>query len=50
MTLFKNLKIGTKLISAYLFCQKKIFAMDRIERMVQKVRAVEVEKGTANRI
>jgi len=37
-------------LSAYIFGQKKINAMDGIERMVQKVRAVEVEKGTASRI
>lgn len=39
-----------KLLSAYGFCQKKINTMDRIERLTQKVRAVEVHKGTANRI
>ncbi len=39
-----------KLISAYLFCQKKINAIDRIERLVQKVRPVEMHQGTANRI
>ncbi|MBN2240421.1 MAG: hypothetical protein JW712_11670 [Dehalococcoidales bacterium] len=39
-----------KLLSAYSFCQKKINAMDKVEKLVQKVRAVEVEKGTANRI
>lgn len=53
MKIFKRLSGNSpwlKLISAYGFCQKKINAMDRIERMVQKVRAVEAEKGTANRI
>jgi predicted nucleotide-binding protein (sugar kinase/HSP70/actin superfamily) len=39
-----------KLLSAYAFCQKKINVMDGIERLVQKVRAVEFEKGMANRI
>jgi len=39
-----------KIISVYTFCQKKMNDMDRIERLVQKVRAVEIEKGTANRI
>jgi predicted nucleotide-binding protein (sugar kinase/HSP70/actin superfamily) len=39
-----------KLISAYTFSQKKINAMDRIERLVQKVRAVEIKKGTAHKL
>lgn len=40
----------TRIIAAYSFCQKKINVMDRIERAVQKVRAVETQKGTASRI
>ena len=39
-----------RLLSAYLFSQKKINAMDNIEKLVQKTRALEVVKGTANRI
>jgi predicted nucleotide-binding protein (sugar kinase/HSP70/actin superfamily) len=53
MKIFKRLGNDApwlKLLSAYVFCQKKINIMDRIEKQVQKVRAVEVEKGTANRI
>ena len=39
-----------KILSAYSFCQKKINAIDRIEQLTQKVRAMEIRKGTANRI
>lgn len=53
MKIFKRLANDApwiKLLSAYGFCQKKIKAMDRIEQLTQKVRAVEIRKGTANRI
>ena len=40
----------TRIISAYLFCQKKINTMDSVEKVVQKVRAREVYKGTASSI
>ena len=40
----------SKIISAFRFGLAKLNAMDRIERVVQKVRAVEQVKGTANRL
>ncbi len=40
----------SKIISAFRFGLAKLNAMDRIERVVQKVRAVEWTKGTANRL
>ena len=39
-----------KIISAFRFGLAKLNAMDRIERMVQKVRPVEEVKGTANQL
>jgi predicted nucleotide-binding protein (sugar kinase/HSP70/actin superfamily) len=39
-----------EIISAFRFGLKKINMLDNVERLVQKVRAVELEKGTANRI
>ncbi len=39
-----------KIISAFRFGLAKLNALDNIERVVQKVRAVELVKGTANRI
>ena len=39
-----------KLISAFRFGLTKLNALDRIERVVQKVRAVELVKGTANQL
>jgi len=39
-----------KIISAFRFGLSKLNAIDRIERAVQKVRAVELVKGTANQI
>ncbi|MFC1920623.1 hypothetical protein ACFLYQ_02730 [Chloroflexota bacterium] len=39
-----------KILTAFRFSIKKLNALDRIERIVQKVRAVEIEKGTANRL
>jgi predicted nucleotide-binding protein (sugar kinase/HSP70/actin superfamily) len=39
-----------KIISAFRFGLKKLNTIDSIERLVQKVRATELEKGTANRI
>jgi len=40
----------SKIISAFRFGLSKLNAMDRIERVVQKVRPVELIKGTANQI
>ncbi len=39
-----------KIISAFRFGLAKLYALDRIEQLVQKVRAVELVKGTANQI
>ncbi|MFC1943351.1 CoA protein activase [Chloroflexota bacterium] len=39
-----------KIISAFGFGLTKLNALDRIERVVQKVRAVELVKGTANQL
>lgn len=40
----------SKIISAFHFGLAKLAALDNIEKVVHKVRAVEVEKGTANKI
>ncbi|MFC1954429.1 acyl-CoA dehydratase activase-related protein [Chloroflexota bacterium] len=40
----------TKIISAFRFGMKKLSTLDTMERLVQKVRAVELEKGTANQL
>ncbi len=40
----------SKIISAFRFGLAKLNAMDRIERVVQKVRPIEQVKGTANKI
>ncbi|MFC2002616.1 acyl-CoA dehydratase activase-related protein [Chloroflexota bacterium] len=40
----------TKIISAFRFGLAKLNALDRIERAVQRIRAVERIKGTANRL
>jgi predicted nucleotide-binding protein (sugar kinase/HSP70/actin superfamily) len=40
----------TKIISAFRFGLAKLNALDRIERVVHKIRAVERIKGTANRL
>jgi len=39
-----------KIISTFCFGMGKLFALDRIEKVVQKVRAVELEKGEADQI
>ncbi len=39
-----------RIISAFRFGLSKLHALDRIERVVQKVRAVELVKGTANQL
>jgi predicted nucleotide-binding protein (sugar kinase/HSP70/actin superfamily) len=39
-----------KIISALRFAMGKLFALDKIEKVVHKVRAVELEKGRANQI
>jgi predicted nucleotide-binding protein (sugar kinase/HSP70/actin superfamily) len=39
-----------KIISAFRFGLGKLFALDGIEKVVRKTRAVELERGTANRI
>jgi len=51
--LFKRLSNNAsllELLSAFRLGRAKINALDRIERLVQKVRAVELVKGTANRL
>ncbi len=51
LQVFKQLSNGASwptIISAFRFGLTKLNAMDRIERVVQKVRAVEQIKGTAN--
>jgi len=40
----------SKIISAFRFGVSKLNALDRVERVVQKVRAVELVKGTANQL
>ena len=40
----------TEIISAFRFGLKKLNTLDSIERLVQKVRAVELTKGTANQL
>ncbi|MFC2020175.1 acyl-CoA dehydratase activase-related protein [Chloroflexota bacterium] len=40
----------TKIVSAFRFGMKKLNTLDRVERLVQKVRAVEMEKGMANQL
>ncbi len=40
----------TEIISAFRFGLKKLSTLDEIERLVQKVRATELEKGTANQL
>ena len=40
----------SKIISAFRFGLAKLYAMDKIEQLVQRVRAVEQIKGTANRL
>jgi len=40
----------SRIISAFRFGLSKLNALDRIERVVQKVRAVELVKGTANQL
>ncbi len=40
----------SKIISAFHFGLSKLNALDRIERVVQKIRAVELVKGTANQL
>jgi len=39
-----------KIISSFRFGIGKLFALDKIEKVVQRTRAVELKKGTANRI
>ena len=39
-----------KIISALHFAMEKLFVLDKIEKVVHKVRAVELEKGRANQI
>jgi len=53
LKILKNLSNNTpwiKIISAFRFGMAKLNALDEIERLVQKVRAVEMVKGTANRL
>lgn len=39
-----------KIISVFVFGMGKLFALDKIEKVVQKVRAVELQKGNADQI
>ena len=39
-----------KVISAFYFGMSKLFALDKIEKVVHKVRAIELDKGAANQI
>jgi predicted nucleotide-binding protein (sugar kinase/HSP70/actin superfamily) len=39
-----------KIISALRFAMEKLFALDKIEKVVHKVRAIELEKGRTNQI
>jgi len=39
-----------KIISALHFAMEKLFALDKMEKVVHKVRAIELEKGRANQI
>ena len=53
MKLIKNTSSDApwhKIISAFHFGMGKLFALDKIEKAVWKTRAVELEKGMANRI
>jgi len=40
----------TKIISAFRFGMNKLHTLDRMEKLVQKVRAIELEKGSANQL
>ena len=40
----------TEIISAFRFGMKKLNTLDNVERLVQKVRPVELQKGTANQL
>ncbi|MDP6127184.1 MAG: acyl-CoA dehydratase activase-related protein [Dehalococcoidales bacterium] len=53
LKIIKRLSNGASwfdIISAFRFGMRKLNALDRMEKLVQKVRAVENEKGTANRL
>jgi predicted nucleotide-binding protein (sugar kinase/HSP70/actin superfamily) len=53
MHLVKNLTNDApwpKIISALHFALEKLFALDKMEKVVHKVRAIELEKGRANQI
>jgi predicted nucleotide-binding protein (sugar kinase/HSP70/actin superfamily) len=53
MRLMKDLTNDTpwpKIIAAFHFAMRKLFALDKIEKMVHKVRAIELEKGRANQV
>jgi len=53
LKLTKNMTNNTSwkgVISAFLFGIGKLSAIDKVEKVVQKIRAVEIEKGMANRI
>ncbi|NWF77183.1 MAG: CoA protein activase [Chloroflexi bacterium] len=40
----------SKIISAFSFAMGKLFALDEMEKVIHKVRAVELEKGRANQV
>jgi predicted nucleotide-binding protein (sugar kinase/HSP70/actin superfamily) len=53
MRLLKDLSNNApwpKVISAFYFAMGKLFALDKIEKVVHKTRAVELEKGKTNQI
>jgi predicted nucleotide-binding protein (sugar kinase/HSP70/actin superfamily) len=53
MKIFKRISNNAswpEILSAFRFGLKKLNTLDNIERLVQKVRAIEIEKGTANQI
>jgi len=53
MRLIKDVTNGApspKIISAFYFAVGKLFALDKIEKVVHKVRALEIDKGTASQI
>ncbi|MCD6230459.1 MAG: CoA protein activase [Dehalococcoidia bacterium] len=53
LRLIKNLANDAswyEISSAFFFGISKLFALDKIEKVVQEIRAIEVEKGTANKI
>jgi len=53
LTLIRDMTSGiswSEIIPAFIFGIGKLFTVDKVEKVVQKVRAVELEKGMADRI